>query len=321
MRQTLLIIFIILSKFAVSQTITADFPDSNYYYNESRNERGSDMTPYNTIDYTIYYKKDTVVNSLNYHLLYIKFTIEYFSPGTPKTKGDIRYALLRNDKANKKVYIKGLTNLSFKLNLDTNEQLYYDFNLKVGDAYTARPQTFYSSDSLFVNKIDTIIDPDNIKRAVYTISTRNNTIEMMNGYVIQGIGGYNGLIGYISYIWNNVYGEYFSCYNFNGIGYYANFGSFPSISYNSCIKHFFSYVITPKSQVINLYPNPASDIIQFELNEKINTIKVYNNQGQLISNQYSQNQFIDIKNYLPGIYLVQLTTNNNIYSGKFIKIN
>lgn len=319
MRQTLLIIFIILSKFAVSQTITADFPDSNYYYNESRNERGSDMTPYNTIDYTIYYKKDTVVNSLNYHLLYIKFTIDYFSLGTPTTKADICYALLRNDKANKKVFIKGLTNLSFNLNLDTNEQLYYDFNLKVGDVYTAKPKTFYSSDSLFVNKIDTIIDPDNIKRAVYTISTRNNTNEMMNGYVIQGIGGYNGLIGYISYIWNNVYGEYFSCYNFNGVGYTATFGSFTSISYNTCNKHIFSSVITPKSQVIKLYPNPASNIIQFDLNEKVNTIKVYNSQGQIILNNSSQNQYINIENYLQGIYFVKMISDQNIYTGTFIK--
>lgn len=319
MRQILLVIFIILSKFAVSQTITADFPDSNYYYNESRNERGSDMTPYNTIDYTIYYKKDTVVNSLNYHLLYIKFTIEYMNLSTPKTIGDIRYALLRNDKANKKVYIKGLANLSFNLNLDTNEQLYYDFNLKVGDIYTARPKTFYTSDTLFVNRIDTIIDPDNIKRAVYTISTRNNTDEMLNGYIIQGIGGYNGLIGYISFIWNNFYGEYFSCYNFNGIGYTANFGSFTSINYNTCNKHIFSSVITPKSQVIKLYPNPASNIIQFDLDEKINTIKIYNSLGQIISNYSSTDQFINIENYLQGIYFVQIIIDHKIYTGTFIK--
>lgn len=321
MRQTLLIIFIILSKFAVSQSITADFPDSNYYYNESRNERGSDMTPYNTIDYTIYYKKDTIVNSLNYHLLYIKFTIEYINPGTPKTKGDIRYALLRNDKANKKVYLKGLTNLSFNLTLDTNEQLYYDFGLKVGDLYTAKPKTFYSSDSLFVNKIDTIVDPDNIKRAVYTISTRNNTNEMMNGYIIQGIGGYNGLSGYISFIWNNVYGEYFSCYNFNGVGYTANFGSLPSISYNTCNNHIFSSIITPKSQVIKLYPNPATNIIQFNLHEKVNNIIVFNSQGQIILNNSSQNQYINIENYLQGIYFVQMISNQNIYTGTFIKSN
>ena len=319
MRQTLLIIFIILSKFAVSQTITADFPDSNYYYNESRNERGSDMTPYNTIDYTIYYKKDTLVNSLNYHLLYIKFTIEYMNPGTPKTNGDIRYALLRNDKVNKKVYIKGLTNLSFNLTLDTNEVLYYDFSLKIGDSYTARPNIFYTSDSVFVNKVDTIVDPDNIKRAVYTISKRNNTDEMMNGYIIQGIGGYNGLIGRISFIWSNIYGEYFSCYNFNGIGYTANLGSFTSISYNTCNKHIFSSVITPNSQVIKLYPNPASNIIKFDLNEKVNTVKIYNSQGQIVSNNSSENQFINIENYSQGLYLVQIISDQNIYTGTFIK--
>ena len=144
---------------------------------------------------------------------------------------------------------------------------------------------------------------------------------MMNGYIIQGIGGYNGLIGYISFIWNNVYGEYFSCYNFNGVGYTANFGSFPSISYNTCNKHIFSSVITSNSQVIKLYPNPASNIIQFDLNEKVNTVKIYNSQGQIVSNNSSENQFINIENYSQGLYLVQIISDQNIYNGTFIKIN
>lgn len=321
MRYILLLLFLIAFKFASSQNLSADFPDSNYFYNESRAERGSDMTPFNTIDYSIYYKKDTFVNNIKYHLLYIKFTIEYFNPGTPRTNADHEFALLRNDKQNKKVYLKGLKSMSFNLNLDTNETLYYDFDLKVGDNYKAHLRSFYTNDSLFVNKIDTIIDPDNIKRAVYTISTRNNTDEMMNGKVIQGIGGYNGLIGYITFIWNNVYGESFSCYNINGKSYEAYFGVNSSIisNPNNCILHRFVSVDNKKEDELKVYPNPAIDNIYFNLNDEVKQIRIYDDQGRLVLNDTSNANHINIENLSAGLYLLQLITNKNVYHSKFDK--
>lgn len=321
MKNLCLILFLIVFKFASSQNLTADFPDSNYFYNESRSERGSDMTPYNSIYYSIYYKKDTFVNNIKYHLLNIKYTIVYFNPNTQQINADHEFALLRNDKQNKKIYLKGLRNMSFNLTLDTTETLYYDFDLKVGDEYKARPQIFYTNDSLFVNKIDTIIDPDNIKRAVYTISTRNNTNEMMNGRVIQGIGGYNGLIGYISFIWNNSYGESFDCYNFNGMSYQAMFG-FNSSIHNSvtCELHKFVSVDYTRIDEIKIYPNPANDIIFFNTNENIISTRIYNSQGVLISNLSTNENSININDMEKGFYIAQLITVKKVYTIKFNKI-
>lgn len=321
MRITIFLLFLVAFKFASSQTLTADFPDSNYFYNESRSERGSDMTPYNTINYTIYFKKDTIVNSIKYHLLNIKYTIEYFNPNTPRINADHEYALLRNDKQNKKVYLKGLRNLSFNLTIDTTETLFYDFDLKVGDEYKARPEIFYTSDSLFVNKIDTIIDPDNIKRAVYTISTRYNTDEMMKGKIIQGIGGYNGLTGYISFVWNNSYGEQFNCFSFNGKSYEANFGLNPVIINNSwpCEKHKFVSVEYNKVNEINAFPNPTTDRIIFNTNEDIKNIRIYNSRGVLQLNLYTNDKTIKVNQLESGIYIAQIITINKVFTSKFVK--
>ncbi len=303
----------------------ADFPDSNYFYNESRYQRPSDMFPdFNNIDYTVYYKKDTIVNSVDYHLLNLKYTAKYYTPPIPTQSKDIAYALLRNDKINKKVYITGLNKYNdFNLKLDTNERLLFDFDLQVGDLYKANAHLYYSNnnDSLYVLKIDTIVDPDNIKRAVFTIG---DTDLVFNGYVIQGIGGVNGLLGYISEIMNNSYTEEFKCYSINDIDYttyFSNFAAGIEYSYWPCDKLNFVSVNDIKKKFINLYPNPASNIIQFDLNEKINNIKIYNSQGKIISNDFSQNQYINIENYLLGIYFVQIISDQNIYNGTFIKIN
>lgn len=306
--------------------LTADFPDSNYFYNETRYQRGSDVTDYNVIQYSIYYKKDSIVNNINYQLLGLKFTINYHAPTIPNANGDIEYALLRNDKANKKVYIKGFNkNLTFNLGLDTVEKLLFNFDLAIGDFYTADAYLYYQSDSIEVVSIDTITDANNVKRAVFTLMARGNTPFIHNGYVIQGIGSLNGFLGFPFNAMNNVYQEEFNCMNINDTSYQVNFaGAFSSINIlsNPCIFHIFSGIRSRDVQKIQLFPNPSNDYINIVDDFSTMEFNIYNNYGNVLQikpttiNGLTQ---IDIRNLENGIYFIKSFSNNINYSGKFIK--
>ena len=311
-----------------SQQISADFPDSNYFYNESRYKRLSDMfLDFNYIDYSIYYKKDTVVNNMNYHLLNIKFSTKYFAPPIPSISKDISYALLRNDKANKKVYITGLNKYNdFNLDLDTNERLLFDFDLKVGDLYKANAHLYYGNenDTMYVLKIDTIIDPDNIKRAVFTIG--NDSMPFNHGYIIQGIGGVNGLLGFIKDVMDNSYSEDFTCYSINEIDYTAYFSEFSSgISYSSqpCNKHTFVSIENLTKSQINIYPNPVISKFYIDHKNENSEFELINTIGQTfkINGDYVGNKWeFEMNAYNNGVYILKIVSDGKIYFSKISKI-
>ncbi|MDL2262280.1 choice-of-anchor J domain-containing protein, partial [Bacteroidales bacterium OttesenSCG-928-I21] len=68
---------------------------------------------------------------------------------------------------------------------------------------------------------------------------------------------------------------------------------------------------------INVYPNPANDIINISAAEGAN-VKVLNITGQELINVNNavENQKIDISNLQPGVYVIQVTQNNNISTRK-----
>jgi len=72
--------------------------------------------------------------------------------------------------------------------------------------------------------------------------------------------------------------------------------------------------ITIKHQTPNIaiYPNPAKDVVTITSKEGIKAITIINQLGQAIKqiNNPTQNQTINIKKFLKGIYIVQITTTN-----------
>ena len=66
-----------------------------------------------------------------------------------------------------------------------------------------------------------------------------------------------------------------------------------------------------------LYPNPAQDILNIETQQQIETVKIYNLQGQLIK-EVSTNS-IDVSNLNTGLYFVQVTVDGKSITKKFIK--
>lgn len=75
---------------------------------------------------------------------------------------------------------------------------------------------------------------------------------------------------------------------------------------------------------IRVYPNPANDFVNFELNQSSNKniIQIYSVDGKLIeSKQIESNYKLDISDYKSGLYIYKIYTNHKIINGKLIKKN
>jgi len=67
----------------------------------------------------------------------------------------------------------------------------------------------------------------------------------------------------------------------------------------------------------SIYPNPVQDILNLESQQPIERVKIYNLQGQLIMEKYTNS--IDVSNLTTGLYFVQVTVNGKTITKKFIK--
>jgi hypothetical protein len=73
-----------------------------------------------------------------------------------------------------------------------------------------------------------------------------------------------------------------------------------------------------------MYPNPVQSVLTIESKLNISMLKIYNSKGQclLVSETNSFPLKIDISDFKPDIYIIQLTINQNHYHyEKIIKIN
>ena len=69
---------------------------------------------------------------------------------------------------------------------------------------------------------------------------------------------------------------------------------------------------------ISFYPNPTDGLINVISERKINTINVYAVTGQLIKSAAGEKS-IDIKEVTPGIYIIEVTTDEQKVLGKLIR--
>lgn len=308
-----------------NKNLSNEFPDSNYVYFEKKYHRLFESEPFDEFHYTIYHKKDTLINNTNYQLLNIKYRIILPSGPPPNVQGDKPIALIRNDKANKKVYIKkfGFRYWNFQIPTDLTEKLLFDFSLKVGDYYTPNSsQNTNIPDSLFVIKVDTIIDADNIKRAVYIIDSKTLNL-IWKGIVIEGIGGRNGLLGSIFDVMDWSYQEDFNCYSINNYNYEAYFfDSNAGLDYIDYPCDTLSFVSTQNIYLskITVYPNPSSDYVFFNIQENIKEINIYSQFGVKMWSGKAMGSSVDVKNLVPGIYILNVISSTNSYVSKFLKV-
>jgi len=67
---------------------------------------------------------------------------------------------------------------------------------------------------------------------------------------------------------------------------------------------------------VQLYPNPTSDYVYIRINKKIESLSVYNLQGQLILSQNTNQKYLNVSNLTKGVYLIKIKTYNQVVTKK-----
>jgi uncharacterized delta-60 repeat protein len=106
-------------------------------------------------------------------------------------------------------------------------------------------------------------------------------------------------------------GGNFGSYNQTAIAFIARLNNSNNLStndFNQDIK-------------INVYPNPVDDYLKFSLPNGINisSFEVFDITGKKIDSNILNTNFIDVNNYIDGIYFLRLKTDKGILICKFIK--
>ncbi|MDD4847409.1 MAG: C25 family cysteine peptidase [Bacteroidales bacterium] len=71
---------------------------------------------------------------------------------------------------------------------------------------------------------------------------------------------------------------------------------------------------------INVYPNPAKDVLFIESASAIQTLNIYNTLGQLVytAQNCGNKTTVSVANLNSGIYMIQMTGNNHVVTKKFV---
>ena len=74
---------------------------------------------------------------------------------------------------------------------------------------------------------------------------------------------------------------------------------------------------------LKVYPNPVSSVLNVDLKTGLNYIEIFDMNGKLlVTTQTSNDKFsINVSDYVVGLYLIKIKNINEIYLGKFNKIN
>ena len=75
----------------------------------------------------------------------------------------------------------------------------------------------------------------------------------------------------------------------------------------------------PSNTTFNIFPNPATKSIRFELPEKENTISIFDVNGTIVLKETNRTK-LQINKLKSGVYIVQVNTKDNIWVSRFVKI-
>jgi hypothetical protein len=79
-----------------------------------------------------------------------------------------------------------------------------------------------------------------------------------------------------------------------------------------------STIVENPIDCINIYPNPSAGVFQLECSEDITHIKVYDDIGRLVFQQFSNFQSIDLSFCRSGTYIVVIHTDTTVYRRKLV---
>lgn len=288
MKKILVIIIALLSQNVNAQTnIYHKFPESSAFWNihlDSHSPQGSSDN--GSQDYSIIITGDTVINATVYH----KLNIPYISSlGSPSGEHIGYKGAFRQDTILKKLFIIP--------NSQNSEQIFYDFNLQVGDTLKG-----YLS-SLFIDNI--VVSIDSVLVGNSFCKRWNLNDPCYNISIIEGVGSTYGLIeSDLGCVVTRIFT--LDCFNHNGISLYPN-------SASNCEQVTQINSIDNSSNKIKVFPNPSNGIFTVDIDPSLNICEIILSDllGNIILRQPFNNQTELIINKLQsGTYILSLITKN-----------
>ena len=80
-----------------------------------------------------------------------------------------------------------------------------------------------------------------------------------------------------------------------------------------------NFVTNSENNKLQIYPNPAKNIINIKYNSEIEKISIFDYLGKEILTQIQNNNEINVENLSKGIYTIEIQLENEKVSKKFIK--
>lgn len=91
---------------------------------------------------------------------------------------------------------------------------------------------------------------------------------------------------------------------------------------SECIMVIVGSVNDPNFENVQVYPNPANDILSVELNENVSnaSYSIYSIDGSLVTQaSFRNNKQIDLIGIEPGVYTIQIVSDDKTYMSRFVK--
>ena len=326
LKHFLLIPLLCLSFISKAQ-LTADFPDSNYYWNEKQYRKDCETCVSQYVEGTMFDSTNHIINGLSYRSIYFKGSTYGIIHDPTQIINSTSFTALtgyiRNDKLNKKVYFRN------QISDTTSDQLLYDFNLKLGDLYPSTKQ-HNISDSTYVFKIDTLIDPYGITRTVTYVGDSNKLLGLQEGVgvIIEGIGTLSGLLSNSIFrrIWFGASND-LECFSYDTL----NYGIGDSLSYpfyfsstNACKEHQYLFVSvdSKKKLTVNITPNPVTSTFTINIPDEEATFTIINSLGQsqeIQSVREGEQRKFEVNDLPNGIYYLKIMSNKKSYFSSLVK--
>jgi len=247
--------------------------------------------------------QDTIINGLTYQVCMVQQIIQVnpgpFCPPFEVSSNEYIAVFMREDTIAKRVYI------------NSNEtggadELLYDFSLIPGDTLHSTYLGWYGETIIIAAVEDLILDNGEIRKNFIINPTLNSSY-------IEGIGGSYGLFAQVPVSFCECAGGYF-CVKQDGVNLLGS-GNLCNLPYVGKEE------ITPQQSMI--FPNPVTKNLNIKIPKSLvgSRLEVNNLTGMKCLDQILGNETnsFDFSNYNPGIYFYQITSNNTMEQGRFIK--
>jgi N-acetylneuraminic acid mutarotase len=97
-------------------------------------------------------------------------------------------------------------------------------------------------------------------------------------------------------------------------------GSFPTSLHKFDLSGIVSSVNGPELTVLNVFPNPTQNVINWNANENITTVQIYNTVGQLVLTQNVNTNQINVGGLANGMYFLELLEGSTPVAKSLIQV-